>query len=133
MGISSPSIGYDGYIASDTSLQKDATEYTTPSGTYVTKITGEWIENVTEGSSLRWKCDLKNVGGGSTHCLLKINGVDIQLAFEAAAAYNSHSYDLSITWHRNDVVLIQLLSFGGGTAYVKNVEFAGNKSPIIMG
>jgi len=44
MGYSSPQkVGYDIYLASDNSLQKDATEYTTVAGTYQTVITGECL------------------------------------------------------------------------------------------
>jgi hypothetical protein len=131
MGVSSPQkVGYDALVASDISLIKDATEYSTTAGTYQTVITGEWIEDIGAESKIRFKCDLKQAGGGWAHMLLGIAGTVIISHIENNVAYQTHTDDVPITWRRGDIVLVRIYNAGGTRAYIKNVEFAGNKSPV---
>jgi hypothetical protein len=131
MGYTSPQrIGYDALVATDNTLIKDTTEYSTGAGTYQTVITGEWIEDTAPDSKIRFKCDLKQAGGGWCHMLLGIAGIVITSHIENNVAYQTHTDDLPITWKRGDVVLVKIYDAGGTTAYIKNVEFAGNKSPV---
>jgi len=132
MGISSPKVGYTGYVASNTTLQNDTTEYSTTSTSGVSKITGTWIEDVAAGSKIRFKADLKKAGGGSTWLYLYIGGVQITSFNENNVAYQSHTTDLTVSWHRGDAIDIRLKSTVAGTAYVDNVEFCADPSPIIL-
>lgn len=132
MGISSPNVGYKGYVASATTLQNDAVEYSTTSTISVTKITGTWIEDVAAKSTIRFKADLKKVGGGSTFVYLYIGGVLITSFNENNVAYQSHSTDITVAWDRSELIDIKLKATVGGTAYVKNVEFCADPSPIIL-
>ena len=134
MGYASPfeAIGYNGLVASDTTLQKDTTEYSTTSTSGETKLTGTWIEDVSTGSTIRFKADLKKAGGGTTYVYLYMGGSLVATFSEVNVAYQSHSVDIDITWDRTDAMSIVLKSTVAGTAYVKNVEFCGDKSPIII-
>lgn len=131
MGYASPQkVGYDVYLPSDNTLQKNTTEYTIGAGTYVTVATGQWLEDTGDGSSIRWKCDIKQTGGGFGHVLLGIGGIAIKEFLENNPAYQSHSYDAPITWKRGDYIIIRLCQIGGTTVSAKNFEFAGIKSPV---
>lgn len=132
MGISSPTIGYTGYVASNTTLQKDIAEYSTTSTSAVTKITGSSIEDVAAGSTIRFIADLKKAGGGSTWLYFYIGGVLIQSMNESNVGYTTTSQDVTVSWRRGDIIEIKLKATVGGTAYCKNVEFAADPSPVIF-
>jgi len=132
MGISSPKIGFSGYVASNNSLQKDTAEYSTTSTSSVTKITGTWIEDVATNSKIRFEAELKKAGGGSSWVYLYIGGNLITSFNEANVAYQAHTTDLTVTWNRGDKIEIKLKSTVAGTAYMKNLDFLGDKSPMII-
>ena len=125
-------VGYVGYVASADTLQKDVTEYSTTETSYVIKVTGTWLSDVQSGSTIRFKCDMKKAGGGASNVVLTIGGVVVKSISENNVAYQSHSYDLNITWARSDQILIKLKSTVAGTAYVKNIEFAGIECPLVF-
>jgi len=73
---------------------------------------------------------MKQTGGGFGHVLLGIGGVAIKEFYDNSAVYKSHSYDAPVTWKRGAAVLIRICQIGGTDVHIKNVEFAGSKSPI---
>jgi len=134
MGISSPKVGYTGYVASDTILQKKTNEYTTSSTTPTEVLTGKWIQDVNADSTIRWKAELKCTTGvgGRTYVYLYINNVLKATLDDNNAAYQAHEDDITVDWNRGDVISIRLKINVGGTAAVKNNEFCGDQSPVIL-
>jgi len=136
MGYASPSIkvGYNGYVASANTLQIDATEYSTSSTSGVVKITGIWLEDVTAGSTIRFKVDLKKAGGGAARCRIYIDGVakGASYLFTKNVGYTGVSEDITVDWDRNAVIEIKLWSSVGGTAYMDNTEIAATRSPLLF-
>jgi len=133
MGISAPKIGYSGYVASDTTLQKDTSEYSHDTSTATTKITGTWIEDVATGSKIRIKCDMKYAGvGGAAKVRVYIGGIQIKEFSENNAGYTAQEYDATVSWNRSDAVRITVHRSVNGTGFMKNFELCGDQSPVIL-
>jgi len=130
MGVSNPEVGYNGYAASNNTLIKDVTEYLETYNSFKTKIYGTWLSDVGENSTLRFKVDMTSTGGNFVYVRLLIDGNSIHSFSTNNIGYVSKTYDIDINWRRGVIVEIQGMVIGVETLKFKNVEFAGNISPV---
>jgi len=130
MGISSPAVGFAGFVATDVVLQTDPTVYNTASTTPEEKITGALISDVSYGSTLRFKATLRNNAGGNyCKCRLRINGVTVASVQENGGGYVTHSDDFQITDVRGSIITIAVWKSLAGNGDVKDISICGSPSP----
>lgn len=134
MGISSPAIGYSGFIASDVVIWTDPTVYVASSTSSVEILWGSIIEDIAANSKLRFKATLKddNNNAGTTYCYLRINGSTIATVSESGAAYVTDEDDFDFTYKRGDLVAIAVKKSFAGTGSIKDISITGSRSPIII-
>jgi len=130
MGISSPQIGFSGFVATDDVLQTDPTVYNTASTTPEEKITGSIITDVAAGSTLRFKATIRNnAGGNKCKCRIRINGVTLVTLEEGGGAYVTHSGDFTVNDPRGSIITIAVWKSLAGNGDVKDITLCGAPSP----
>lgn len=133
MGISSPVVGYDGYIASDDVLVLDPTIYNSFGGAgYTTKITGSAISDVSEGSNFRFKMSLKHTQvGHNIEVRVSIGSDEIWYKKHIAPDLNWHTYteDITVIWHRGDILRVKNQA-SANTGSMKDFTICGLISPL---
>jgi len=133
MGISSPQIGFSGFVATDDVLQTDATVWNANSTTPVEVMTGSIITDVAMGSKLRFKAALRNnAGGNKCKCRIRINGVTLVTLEEGGGAYVTHSGDFAVTDPRSSIITIAVWKSLAGNGDVKDISICGAPSPAIF-
>ena len=137
MGYASPSVGYVGYVPSNTTLYIDSTQNGITSTSWMDLWTGRFISDCRIYSKIRFKCDIQNAGAADCYVRLynTITGETYASFTQAPDGLNwhSHSGDFTISQNaRGQELLIQGYYDPGGGGAVKNVEIAGAISPIIF-
>jgi len=133
MGISSPSIGYSGFAATDVVLQTDPTVWNANTTTPVEVITGSIITDVANGSKLRFKATIRNnAGGNKCKCRIRINGVTLVTLEEGGGAYVIHSGDFVVNDPRSSIISIAVWKSLIGNGDVKDISICGSPTPAIF-
>jgi len=133
MGYSSPSVGYDGYVASNDVLVEDTTEYASfGGGGYTTKITGKILTDLSSVSTVRFKISLKH--DQLTHTItiiLRIGGIVIWTQTHVATDANYHVYTLDklVTWRRGASISVKAQATAN-TGFNKDFQICGKVSPF---
>ena len=134
MGISSPAKGYSGWVATDDILQQDTTVYQATTTGYVEILSGFILEDIAQGSKLRFHAQLKDdqAAAGSMACRLYIGGVVAVTLEESGNGYVLHYEDFNFEYQRTVPISIRVRKSVAGTGSVKNITFGGLRSPVII-
>jgi len=139
MGYAVPTAKF-GYCATDTTMYKDTTEYTTTSATEELLLTLTQIEQIDKDSTLRFKCDAKMDAGSVFYVfVLRDENGDLigTIANGADVVYKSWSGDLPASgiglpvWKKGGEIKVYGYAVNPGKAYIKNIEIAGNRTPYL--
>jgi hypothetical protein len=139
MGIAAPLTRF-GYCATDTTMYKDTTEYTTTSvGTEELLLTLTQIEEISLFSTLRFKCECKmDAGSTNFYCKLRDENENFIGTIYGGAdlVYTAASGDLPSllnypVWKRSGEIKVYGYIETAGKGYVKNIEIAGSRTPYL--
>jgi len=135
MTVNSPEkIAFVGYGATDTTLFKDPTEYSTTNGAYVEKISGAVAEKIDENSKIRLKVQLKSVGGvNQGYMKVEIDGVQVWEQQSNNSSYTSFENDIDLgNFERGDAIKVYIKTNDPASSetFIKDFEIAGARTPI---
>lgn len=123
-------VGLTGFIASDTVLIQDTTTYETESTSNETVITGKFIQNITNDSTIRVKVDIKDDGtSGSTYFYFQVEG-ETKFSTNRSGDWVTRSSNISVDWDAGAEFSVLIRKSVNNSGFIKNFQICGDPSPV---